>query len=68
MSKSFKQLEKYYYESIQSAENYGFNYQADKDFISFDDEIKMETKNSIKMWQIMHLMLLLHEKIISYRI
>ena len=40
MSKSFKQLEKYYYESIQSAENYGFNYKADKDFIRFNEEIK----------------------------
>ena len=40
MSKSFKQLKKYYYESIQSAENYGFNYKADKDFIRFDAEIK----------------------------
>ena len=40
MSKSFKQLEKYYYESIQRAENYGFNYKADKDFIRFNEEIK----------------------------
>ena len=30
MSKSFKQLEKYYYESLQSAENYGFNYKTAK--------------------------------------
>ena len=43
MSKSLKQLEKYYYESIQSAENYEFNYKADKDFIRFDAEIKKRT-------------------------
>ena len=46
MSKSFKQLEKYYYESIQSAENYGFNYKTDKDFIRFNAEIKKGEKKS----------------------
>lgn len=48
MSKSFKQLEKYYYESIQSAENYGFNYKADKDFTRFNEEIKRKPKIQYK--------------------
>lgn len=49
MSKSYKQLEKVYYDGIQSAENYGYDYKNDKNFHILQRELKKgEEKIDIK--------------------